>query len=103
MMPPAPGRLSTMNCWPVTSLSLVVKMRATVSVAAPGALGRIMRTGFSGYAAGEPCAQHSIAATDSAPSRRCKLELDIEDLPGERLQAHARTIRPRHGSAACAP
>ena len=29
MIPPAPGRLSTMNCWPKTSLSLAVKMRAT--------------------------------------------------------------------------
>jgi len=34
--PLAPGRLSTMTCWPSPSVSLAASRRALVSVAAPG-------------------------------------------------------------------
>jgi hypothetical protein len=49
MVPPAPARLSTMNCWPNSAVSFDANMRATMSVPPPGASGTITRTGRSGH------------------------------------------------------
>ena len=46
--PPAPGRLSTMICWPTCFVSSVATMRASVSDELPGACGTINRIGRSG-------------------------------------------------------
>src|SRR5688500_696566 len=48
MLPLAPGRLSTTNCWPVCSLTRFMVMRVTTSTAPPAANGRMSRTGFTG-------------------------------------------------------
>src|SRR6266699_4944214 len=47
---PAPGRLSTTNCWPSDSESLCATERAMISVPPPAAEGTMKRTGFAGYA-----------------------------------------------------
>src|SRR5262245_22578439 len=49
MVPPPPGRLSTMNCWPNLSESLWAKVRAMMSVPPPGLNGTIKRTGLVGH------------------------------------------------------
>src|SRR5262245_61897094 len=73
MFPPAPGRLSTMNCCPVSSLSLAARIRATASLAPPGACGTIIVTGLVGYfswataTAPTPSAQEA----NKPASRRC--------------------------------
>ena len=45
---PAPGRLSTMTCWPSRSVSLGARMRAMMSVPPPAEDGTTMRTGLAG-------------------------------------------------------
>jgi hypothetical protein len=37
MLPPAPGRFSTTNGWPIPAASFCVMIRAIVSLAPPGA------------------------------------------------------------------
>jgi hypothetical protein len=46
--PPAPGRASMMNCWPICPVSLLVNTRLTLSVALPGAWAIRMRIGLAG-------------------------------------------------------
>ena len=47
-MPAAPARLSTTNCWPHASVSLLLMMRATTSLVPPGVKPTSMRTGRVG-------------------------------------------------------
>src|SRR5690349_6186273 len=47
--PPAPERLSTMNCCPNSCASFAVSTRAMMSVLPPGANGTATRTGLSGH------------------------------------------------------
>src|SRR5581483_3274562 len=51
MMPDAPPRLSTMNCWPKASVRSWAIIRATTSFVPPGGNGTMTRTGFDGYGA----------------------------------------------------
>src|SRR5262245_14297718 len=53
ILPPAPGRFSTTNCWPTRSDNHWPIRRAATSVVPAGANGTTMRTGRDGYA----CAQ----------------------------------------------
>jgi hypothetical protein len=48
MVPLAPGRLSTMNCWPMLSDSRCAIVRATASTVPPGGYGTTMRTTLLG-------------------------------------------------------
>jgi len=48
MLPPPPGLLSMMNCWPSRSDSHWPIRRAVMSAAPAGAIGTIMRTGRVG-------------------------------------------------------
>ena len=48
MLPPAPARLSTMNCWPKALVSSGASARARMSVVPPAANGTTMRTGLVG-------------------------------------------------------
>src|SRR5512145_64599 len=48
IVPPAPGRFSTTNCWPRTSDSLSAMMRVTMSVPPPAPKPIRMRTGLFG-------------------------------------------------------
>src|SRR5947199_323631 len=50
MLPPAPGLLSTRNCWPKTSVIFKATKRAMVSAPPPGVNGMRMRTGLFGRA-----------------------------------------------------
>src|SRR5450830_1652697 len=49
MLPPAPGRLSTMSCWPSVSDSFCATMRAIASLARPATWGTTRVTGLLGY------------------------------------------------------
>ena len=49
MLLPAPGRFSTMNCWPSRSESDCAMIRATMSVGPPAGKPTITRTGRVGY------------------------------------------------------
>jgi hypothetical protein len=76
IVPPAPDRLSAMNCWPNSAVSRAANMRATISVPPPGASGTIMRTVFSGHLAGWACAAGKLEASVSSiahvrETRRC--------------------------------
>src|SRR6185436_4384997 len=51
MMPPAPGRLSTMTCWPAPSLNFAAMMRATMLGCPPGVKPMTMRMGRFGNVA----------------------------------------------------
>src|SRR3990167_8914577 len=46
MMAPAPGRLSTITCWPMRSVSFCATIRPTMSVAPPTAQGMMERIGL---------------------------------------------------------
>src|SRR5262249_45739533 len=50
MVPPAPPRFSTTNCWPRSALSLLKRIRAVVSAPPAGGYGTTTRTGRSGQA-----------------------------------------------------
>ncbi len=47
-MPLAPGRFSTITCWPRRSLIFGAMRRDMMSVVLPGGKGTTMRTGFDG-------------------------------------------------------
>ena len=47
-MPPAPGRFSTMICWPNVRLIVSARMRAITSLPPPGACGTISVIGRAG-------------------------------------------------------
>src|SRR5690349_16989275 len=70
--PPAPPRLSTTNCWPRYSDSLVENARAVMSLPPPGAKGTTTRTTLLGYCwlwAGAAAKPQHTAATASAHAR----------------------------------
>ena len=62
MLPPAPGRLSTMNCWLNDSESLAATSRAVTSTPPPDTAPTMIRTGRDGYG----CAPAQIAANINA-------------------------------------
>src|SRR3954469_23474672 len=73
ILPAAPGRLSTMTCWPRRSLNFGVNARAVVSVPPPGAKPTIMRIGRFGYAvlsAADVAEQTDANARNSGAARR---------------------------------
>ena len=61
IVPPAPGRLSTITGWPHAALSRSPTMRAITSVALPGVNGTMIRIGFARIGAA-PCASAAGAA-----------------------------------------
>src|SRR4051812_14388674 len=58
IMPPAPPRFSTTNCWPSAWLSASAQGRAMMSLAPPGAYGTTSLTGRAGHAG--PCADARV-------------------------------------------
>jgi hypothetical protein len=48
-VPPAPGRFSTTNCWPVDSLIACAIARVITSLTPAGGHGTTTLTGFAGY------------------------------------------------------
>src|SRR5258707_11793540 len=67
MVKAAPGRFSTMMVWLSCGPSSDAKMRATVSVALPGACGTINRIGLSGYSARAAPGSAASAEADNRP------------------------------------
>src|SRR4030095_13217533 len=65
-MPLAPGRFSTMTCWPRRSDIFGAMRRDMMSVVLPGGNGMMMRIGLDGYCAW--AAQQT--ANNRTPSRR---------------------------------
>jgi hypothetical protein len=53
-MPLAPGRFSTMICWPRRSVILGPIRRDMISIVLPGGNGTMILTGLAGYACPEP-------------------------------------------------
>src|SRR5262245_51279758 len=79
-MPPAPGRLSMMNCWPRSSVRRMASIRAIVSGEPPAAFGRTKRTGFSGYSpARDGLASNAHTATSATV-------LNMDYLPRARIK-----------------
>src|SRR2546421_5519416 len=66
MFPAAPGRLSTITCWPHASESFCAAARASRSVVPPAGNGTTRRTGLVGYVACAPLANG--AASDAITS-----------------------------------
>src|SRR5262245_33620755 len=82
MLPPAPPRFSTMNCWPRLSVSFCASGRAIVSLPPPGGYGTTMRTGLAGYvcaAALPPKQAMTKKTTNEAPRRGVRQEFHVED------------------------
>src|SRR5258708_25749765 len=67
MLPPAPARFSTTNCWPRLSLSFTPTILAMMSTGPPGAKGTMTRTGLLGHAWAwqAPANAHAASATES--------------------------------------
>src|ERR1700682_93888 len=77
MMPPAPPRLSTMNCWPSASDSFCENCRAVMSLPPPGAKGTITRTTFVGYCSlqtGAAAVTRAQAATEASAVKRVRAD-----------------------------
>src|SRR5262245_3270375 len=73
MMPFAPGRLSTITCWPQVSVSFWATARAMMSTPPPVACGTMIRTGRAGNCCAAAAA-HRSAALAAQPSRKAKVE-----------------------------
>src|SRR5882757_8267817 len=95
MVKAAPGLFSTMMVWLSCGPSSDARMRATVSVALPGACGTINRIGLSGYSA--RAAPGSAAKADSRPRMgRCAQRTNGMALPPETfLVAESLAAKPR--------
>src|SRR5712672_7317 len=66
ILPPAPARFSTTNCWPRVSLSFAPTILAMISTGPPGANGTMTRTGLFG----QSCAWQTTAhAAHNAKTR----------------------------------
>src|SRR6188474_797222 len=95
-LPPAPARLSTMNCWPNAFDSSGATARARMSVVPPAANGTTILTGFVGQlpcaAAGRTARQARPAASASAARRSVCINAgslddraELGDLGGDEL------------------
>src|SRR5262245_8288374 len=62
IVPPAPGRFSTITGWPSCAVSFSATVRAMMSVALPGVKGTVTRIGL----AGQGCAHAAALEASSA-------------------------------------
>src|SRR4051812_48641389 len=74
IVPPAPGRLSTMNCWPIEAPRRAATKRAMKSFPPPGGKATTIFTGLTGYACA--CAELQpiikAAAMNTCDNELCK-------------------------------
>src|SRR5687767_15479684 len=77
MIPFAPGRLSTMTCWPQDSVSFWATWRAMMSGPEAGACGTMIRMGRVGYV----CAVAAAAATSDAAHRMAEMMMGFMGPP----------------------
>src|SRR5262245_57695947 len=85
-LPPEPALLSTMNCWPVISLSSAQTMRESVSVGPPAGNTLMYLTGLLGQSSAARATPEATiglarAPADRASARRRETELLIETDP----------------------
>src|SRR6478609_2648130 len=95
-LPPAPARLSTMNCWPNALDSSGAIARARMSVVPPAANGTTMRTGLVGqllWAQDGAAMRASAVATEAASA--------VRRLEGEERKEKEVMRAFVHGGAAC--
>src|SRR6185369_17246704 len=71
MVSAPPGRLSTTTGWPSGRDISGARMRASVSVALPGACGTISRSGLSGNCAPAQTGKKAAAQASSSPATAC--------------------------------
>ena len=69
-MPPAPGMLSTMTCWPSSSVIRGERMRATTSIGPPAANGTTTVGGRVGQSCAGAAAVETANAASAAPTIR---------------------------------
>src|SRR6185295_17935511 len=74
ILPAAPGRLSTRNCWPKASASFAVTRRVVISTPAPGGKLTMTRTGLIGY----DCAAAAEDSSTPQTLRKHSPNSDIE-------------------------
>src|SRR5712691_2132514 len=112
---PAPGRLSTTNCWPSDSESLCATERAMMSVPPPAAEGTMKRTGFAGYAvwAAAPSDNRANRKSEGVPSGgmrrpffralewRRRERILVRAVPCRKLARTARAGRARRAGPSC--
>src|SRR5262245_47573220 len=66
-LPPEPPLLSTMNCWPVSSLSFWHTMRDRTSVGPPAGKELMYRTGLVGHSSAARAIPDASSGVASAP------------------------------------
>src|SRR6266702_3846843 len=112
---PAPGRLSTTNCWPSDSESLCATERAMMSVPPPAAEGTMKRTGLAGYAvwAAAPSDNRANRKGEEVPSSgmrrsffralewRRRERILVRAAPYRKLARTARAGRARRAGPSC--
>src|SRR4051812_23011488 len=77
MLPDAPERLSTTNCWPSVSARPCAMMRATISVAPPGANGTIILTGLIGQSTARSAAFATLVVNAHAASNAARQRIPL--------------------------
>src|SRR5438067_4274210 len=73
MLPPAPGRLSTVTGCASASLIFGARSRAVLSTTPPAAKGTTIRIGFAGY----PCAEALVATSAITAATRAFMKIDL--------------------------
>src|SRR4029077_7066861 len=103
MLPAAPGRTSTTNCWPSFSDRNWAIRRAIMSEALPAAWPTMIFTGRAGYACA--LAMRDTTGSAAAPAARCRnlrRESFILNLPLASDHSITSSARPSSGSATVA-
>src|SRR4051812_28711785 len=86
MLPLAPGRFSTITCWPSRRPSGSATTRALLSATPPGAKGTMMRIGFAGQSSecAGPAASNVSARKNATDRERTGLISLARDEQGDR-------------------
>src|SRR5262245_50628810 len=79
MLPLAPGRFSTMTCWPSRAASGSAMTRALLSARPPGANGTTMRTGRAGNCC--PAAHSCPTSPQTTPRSIPAISSDLSTTP----------------------
>src|SRR3954451_3505020 len=89
MLPPAPGRFSTKNCWPRIPLSFSATMRAGRSSTVPAPVATTIFTGLDGYGCAWTDSEKAASKTD------CRMLMVI--FPAQSLEHRITALEVRHG------
>src|SRR3954468_13745696 len=89
MLPPAPGRFSTKNCWPRIALNFSATMRAGRSSTVPAPVATTIFTGLDGYGWAWTDSENAASKTN----RRTLMVI----LPAQSLEHRITALEVRHG------